>query len=113
MTTYADYTQVFKAATDHPPYPYQSEFATRQDLPALLSVPTGCGKTAAAILGWLWRRQFASLEVGEASDDQVSGSSGAEANSLEIDVLGNVSQGRTMESHYPCRMSLSPRWLPG
>jgi hypothetical protein len=70
-------------------------------------------KTAAVILGWPWRRRFASLEVGEASDGRVSGPSGAEANSLEIDVLGNVSQGRTMESHYPCRMSLSPRWLPG
>ena len=26
------------------------------DLPELLCVPTGCGKTAAMVLGWLWRR---------------------------------------------------------
>jgi len=40
------------------PYPYQRELATDASLPELLSVPTGVGKTAAAILGWLWRRRF-------------------------------------------------------
>lgn len=40
------------------PYPYQRELATDTSLPELLSVPTGVGKTAAAILGWLWRRRF-------------------------------------------------------
>lgn len=48
MTRFSD---CFKAAAGNEPYPYQSEFATRNDLPALLSVPTGCGKTAAVTLG--------------------------------------------------------------
>ena len=39
-------------------YPYQRELETDTSLPGLLSVPTGVGKTAAAILGWLWRRRF-------------------------------------------------------
>lgn len=36
------------------PYPYQ-EVIARRGLPRLLSVPTGSGKTAAAVLPWLWR----------------------------------------------------------
>jgi len=49
----------FSAATGlSGPYPYQRELATDASLPELLSVPTGVGKTAAAILGWLWRRRF-------------------------------------------------------
>jgi len=74
------------------PYPYQSEFATRNDLPSLVSVPTGCGKTAAVIPGWLWRRRFAGPEVRRASDDPASASSGAEANEAKDDVLGNVTR---------------------
>lgn len=61
------YSEMFRAATGHGPYPYQSEFATRRDLSALLSIPTGCGKTAAVILGWLWRRRFAGSEVHQAT----------------------------------------------
>lgn len=48
--------EFFKTATGHTPYPYQWEFATRPELPALVSVPTGCGATAAVILAWLWHR---------------------------------------------------------
>lgn len=40
------------------PYPYQCEFASSKVLPQLLNVPTGAGKTATAILGWLYRRRF-------------------------------------------------------
>lgn len=40
------------------PYPYQTQFAEGQALPSLLHVPTGIGKTATAILGWLYRRRF-------------------------------------------------------
>ena len=40
------------------PFPYQQEIAARQELPWLLDAPTGAGKTAAAVLGWLWRRRF-------------------------------------------------------
>jgi len=46
----ASFQEFFKAATGHDPYPYQSEFATRNELPALVSVPIGCGKTAAVVL---------------------------------------------------------------
>ena len=50
-----DYKTLFVTATDHQPYPYQAEVANRDRLPALLRVPTGAGKTEAAILGWLYR----------------------------------------------------------
>jgi CRISPR-associated endonuclease/helicase Cas3 len=39
------------------PFAYQRELAEADRLPELLEVPTGTGKTAAAILGWLWRRR--------------------------------------------------------
>lgn len=64
MTTYAE---LFKAATGFEPYPYQVDFATREEIPSLVSVPTGCGKTAAVILGWLWRRRFAGQEIRQAT----------------------------------------------
>ena len=38
------------------PFPYQRDLALGRRFPDLLEVPTGTGKTAAAILGWLWRR---------------------------------------------------------
>lgn len=37
------------------PYPYQTRFATQATLPHLLRVPTSAGKTATALLGWLYR----------------------------------------------------------
>src|SRR2546429_87203 len=36
-------------------YPYQERFAEAAALPHLLRAPTGAGKTATAVLGWLWR----------------------------------------------------------
>lgn len=39
------------------PYPYQAKFATQETLPHLLRAPTSAGKTATAILGWLYRQQ--------------------------------------------------------
>jgi len=47
----------FKKATGRKPFPYQRALAQCGRLPELLEVPTGTGKTAAAILGWLWRRR--------------------------------------------------------
>lgn len=44
-----------KATSGREPYPYQERFATSDELPLLLNAPTGAGKTATAILGWLWR----------------------------------------------------------
>lgn len=36
-------------------YDYQRRFAVGDDLPHLIRAPTGAGKTATCILGWLWR----------------------------------------------------------
>jgi CRISPR-associated endonuclease/helicase Cas3 len=44
---------------DTSPLPYQERLATEdRAMSLLLDVPTGLGKTAAAILAWLWRRRF-------------------------------------------------------
>ncbi len=51
--TYGEY---FKRATGFAPYPYQTALAESRDLPILLRVPTGAGKTEAAVLGWLYHR---------------------------------------------------------
>ena len=55
------FEEMFRAATviesmerGVKPYPYQIQFASEDELPALLNVPTGAGKTATAILGWLY-----------------------------------------------------------
>lgn len=54
------YDSFFCDATGLPePYPYQRRFATSDALPSLLCVPTGVGKTATVVLGWVWRRRFA------------------------------------------------------
>src|SRR5947209_4855256 len=37
------------------PFPYQERFAEADVLWRLVRAPTGAGKTATAILGWLWR----------------------------------------------------------
>jgi CRISPR-associated endonuclease/helicase Cas3 len=53
---FADFTEFATAAmAGCRPYPYQQRLAT-EPLPELLRVPTGAGKTAAAVLPWLWRR---------------------------------------------------------
>lgn len=43
------------AAGGKDPYPFQGRFAEADHLPHLVRAPTGAGKTATAILGWLWR----------------------------------------------------------
>ncbi|MBX6721736.1 MAG: CRISPR-associated helicase Cas3', partial [Dactylosporangium sp.] len=52
MTTFEDF---FERAIGVRPYGYQRRLAER-GLPPVLQAPTGTGKTAAAILAWLWRR---------------------------------------------------------
>lgn len=45
-------------------YPYQQRLATEGSTTSrLLNVPTGLGKTAAALLAWTWRRRFAPAAV--------------------------------------------------
>ena len=51
--TITDFETFFEAATGCPPYPYQSRLAA-EGLPPVIEVPTGCGKSAAATLTWLW-----------------------------------------------------------
>ena len=49
------FDEFFKTATGgDAPFPFQRDFAQR--LPELVRVPTGLGKTAMVIAGWLWRR---------------------------------------------------------
>ncbi|MCX6680785.1 MAG: CRISPR-associated helicase Cas3' [Methanothrix sp.] len=43
----------------HKPYPFQTRLATVKELPELIDIPTGLGKTDAVVLAWLWRRRFA------------------------------------------------------
>ena len=61
MTTF---TQFFRTATrseqepkGRDPYPFQERFAEAGELYHLVRGPTGSGKTATAVLGWLWRWQ--------------------------------------------------------
>lgn len=39
------------------PHEYQTNLAECELLPDILAVPTGCGKTAATVLSWAWRRR--------------------------------------------------------
>jgi CRISPR-associated endonuclease/helicase Cas3 len=58
-----DFTDFFRTATQGlSPFPYQRLIAEDAELPWLLDVPTGAGKTAAAVLGWLWRRRHHHLD---------------------------------------------------
>ncbi len=51
-----EFTKFFEIATEHHPYPYQTRLAEATEMPTLLRIPTGAGKTEAAVLGWLYRR---------------------------------------------------------
>jgi len=54
------FRETFTRATGNEPYPYQERLAAVGGaIPQLLEVPTGLGKTAAAVLAWVWRRRFA------------------------------------------------------
>lgn len=49
------FSEVFTAATGHAPWPYQEALSRQPCSNRLIDVPTGCGKTAAVILAWLYR----------------------------------------------------------
>jgi CRISPR-associated endonuclease/helicase Cas3 len=59
--------EFFKRATGNDPFPFQRRFAEEGEVPQLVDVPTGLGKTAMATLGWLWRRRLADKEVRNAT----------------------------------------------
>ncbi|MEA3559390.1 MAG: CRISPR-associated helicase Cas3' [Candidatus Thermoplasmatota archaeon] len=60
-----NYDEFFIKATgiDKGPFDYQRRLAEGEKLPQLLDIPTGCGKTAAVVLSWLWRRRYADEET--------------------------------------------------
>jgi CRISPR-associated endonuclease/helicase Cas3 len=60
---FISFDDFFLEATGVRPFPYQAEFATTDGLYELVNAPTGAGKTATAILGWLWRRRYAEQSV--------------------------------------------------
>ena len=67
MTTIppANFDDFFRAAFDgRDPFDYQKRLATEAELPSLVHVPTGAGKTAAVLGAWLWRRMTKPESVG-------------------------------------------------
>ena len=62
-TIQPDFSAVFEKACGFAPYDYQIRLATGEQLPELLDIPTGVGKTAAVVLAWLWRRRFAEERI--------------------------------------------------
>ncbi|MGQ9652115.1 MAG: type I-G CRISPR-associated helicase/endonuclease Cas3g, partial [Phycisphaerae bacterium] len=55
------FEKFFCFAVGQTPYGFQCRFAA--NLPSSVNVPTGLGKTAMAVVGWLWRRLEADDEV--------------------------------------------------
>jgi len=58
-----NFSSFFEKATGYEPYPYQKRLAESDSLPSILSIPTGLGKTAGAVLSWVWRRRFGTPEI--------------------------------------------------
>ncbi|MCS7293291.1 MAG: CRISPR-associated helicase Cas3' [Gloeomargarita sp. SKYBB_i_bin120] len=55
-----NFQDLFCQATGYAaPFDYQVQFAQAETLPTLIEVPTGLGKLATVVLGWLWRRRYA------------------------------------------------------
>ncbi len=52
------FAELFRRATVREPFPFQVALAEGPALPGIIRAPTGSGKTAAAVLGWLYRRRF-------------------------------------------------------
>ncbi|MBU1197286.1 CRISPR-associated helicase Cas3' [Candidatus Micrarchaeota archaeon] len=65
MTTssYISFEDFFEKTTGKKPFPYQRQLASSAEFPEVLNVPTGAGKTAAAVLAWLWRRRFSGSSI--------------------------------------------------
>lgn len=63
MTEFYNFESFFKKATEYPPFPYQIRLAESSQLPQIINAPTGAGKTAGAVLAWLWKRRFAEKSI--------------------------------------------------
>ncbi|MGW0038018.1 type I-G CRISPR-associated helicase/endonuclease Cas3g [Gordonia sp. NPDC003376] len=64
MPQFESFDDFFRTATGKRPYPYQVRVATDgAKLPDVIDVPPGLGKTAAIVLGWLWR--YRTAEAGQ------------------------------------------------
>ena len=51
-----NFKDFFFKATNFEPYNYQTNFANNIELPDIVNVPTGMGKTECVIIGWLWKK---------------------------------------------------------
>lgn len=53
------FEQMFEKATGYAPHLYQVRLAHSHPIPSIWNLPTGSGKTATAVLNWVWRTQYA------------------------------------------------------
>jgi len=60
---YPSFDSFFQRATGREPFPFQRRLAEGDSWPAVLRAPTGAGKTAAAVLAWVWRRTHPEPQV--------------------------------------------------
>lgn len=51
-----EFSDFFIRAAGFPPYPYQQRLGIVDEAPLLAKIPTGAGKTEAAVLRWLYRK---------------------------------------------------------
>ena len=59
-----DFPELFRLATGgFDPFDWQARLATAADVPEVVRVATGAGKTEGAVLSWLWRRRHAAADV--------------------------------------------------
>jgi CRISPR-associated endonuclease/helicase Cas3 len=62
-----DFDYWFKRVLGYTPYPYQSQLASANRLPDVIQAPTGAGKTATAIMPWMWRKLEATPEINQST----------------------------------------------
>jgi len=57
MSFSGTFDDLFRDATGYHPFPYQRRLAEEGVASRIIHVPTRAGKTAAAVIAWLWRRR--------------------------------------------------------
>lgn len=53
----SQFNDFFHKATGYEPFDYQYRLSIEKEMPTILEIPTGLGKTASVIMAWLWRIQ--------------------------------------------------------